>query len=49
MVEITQLMDCDLSHIIQSKQTLTEMHYKCFAKQILEGLKAMHSIGVIRK
>ena len=42
-------MDCDLHHIIQSKQALTEMHYKCFARQILEGLKAMHAIGVFRK
>lgn len=42
-------MDCDLHHIIQSKQALTEMHFKCFARQILEGLKAMHAIGVFRK
>jgi serine/threonine protein kinase len=42
-------MDCDLHHIIQSKQTLTEMHHKCFAKQMLEGIKAMHAVGVFRK
>ena len=42
-------MDCDLHHIIQSKQPLTEMHYKCFARQMLEGVKAMHAIGVFRK
>ena len=42
-------MDCDLHHIIQSKQPLTEMHYKCFARQLLEGVKAMHAIGVFRK
>jgi mitogen-activated protein kinase 7 len=42
-------MDCDLHHIIQSKQALTEMHHKCFAKQLLEGIKAMHSVGVFRK
>jgi hypothetical protein len=42
-------MDCDLHHIIQSKQSLTEMHHKCFAKQMLEGIRAMHAVGVFRK
>jgi serine/threonine protein kinase len=42
-------MDCDLHHIIGSKQPLTEQHFKCFARQILEGVKAMHSVGVYRK
>ena len=42
-------MDCDLHHIIQSKQPLTDMHYKCFTKQMLEGIKAMHSIGVFHR
>lgn len=46
---VMELMDCDLHHIIQSKQALTEMHYKCFARQILEGLKAMHAIGVFHR
>ena len=45
----TQLMDCDLHQIIQSKQSLSDMHHKCFAKQMLEGIKAMHDIGVFRK
>jgi mitogen-activated protein kinase 7 len=45
----SQLMDCDLHHIIQSKQSLTEMHHKCFAKQMLEGIRAMHAVGVFRK
>ena len=44
-----ELMDCDLHHIIQSKQPLTDMHYKCFTKQMLEGIKAMHSIGVFHR
>lgn len=44
-----ELMDCDLHKIIQSKQTLTEAHYKCFTRQMLEGIKAMHAIGVFRK
>lgn len=44
-----EVMDCDLHHIIQSKQSLSEMHHKCFAKQMLEGIKAMHSIGVFHR
>jgi serine/threonine protein kinase len=44
-----ELMDCDLHRIIQSKQTLTDQHFKCFTKQLLEGIKAMHSVGVFRK
>lgn len=43
-----QLMDCDLHRIIQSKQALTDQHFKCFTKQMLEGIKAMHSVGVFR-
>ena len=42
-------MDCDLHRIILSNQALTEMHYKCFARQILEGLKVMHTVGYVRK
>ena len=42
-------MDCDLHHIIQSKQPLSEQHFKCFARQILEGVKAMHSVGVYHR
>ena len=44
-----ELMDCDLSHILESKQTLTEKHHKCFTKQILEGVKAMHEVGIIHR
>lgn len=46
---VMELMDCDLHRIIQSKQTLTDQHYKCFAKQMLEGVKAMHQVGVFRE
>jgi serine/threonine protein kinase len=46
---VMELMDCDLHRIIQSKQPLNDMHYKCFARQMLEGIKAMHDIGVFRK
>ena len=44
-----ELMDCDLHRVIQSKQELTEAHIKCFAKQMLEGIKALHSVGVFRE
>jgi mitogen-activated protein kinase 1/3 len=44
-----ELMDCDLHQIIQSKQPLTEMHHKCFTKQMLEGIKAMHDVGIFHR
>eukprot|EP01038_Epipyxis_sp_PR26KG_P008497 gene8497-11488_t len=44
-----ELMDCDLHRVIQSKQPLTEKHHKCFLYQILEGVKAMHSVGVYHR
>lgn len=44
-----ELMDCDLHRIIQSKQPLNDTHYKCFAKQMLEGVRAMHSIGIFHR
>jgi len=44
-----ELMDCDLHRVIQSKQALSEKHHKCFLKQMLEGIKAMHAIGVFHR
>ena len=44
-----ELMDCDLHRVIQSKQPLSEKHHKCFVKQILEAIKAMHAIGVFHR
>jgi serine/threonine protein kinase len=44
-----ELMDCDLHRVIQSKQPLSEKHHKCFVKQILEAVKAMHSVGVFHR
>ena len=41
-----ELMDCDLHRIIQSKQELSEAHIKCFARQLLEGINALHKVGV---
>lgn len=46
---VMELMDCDLHRIIQSKQALTEMHLKTFALQLLEGVRAMHSVGVFHR
>lgn len=44
-----ELMDSDLHKVIQSKKPLSERHHKCFIKQILEGIKAMHAIGVFHR
>lgn len=44
-----ELMDCDLDHIIRSNQPLTEDHVKCFIKQLLEGVEAIHKAGIFRK
>lgn len=44
-----EVMDCDLHRVIQSKQPLSEKHHKCFIKQMLEGIKAMHAIGVFHR
>lgn len=45
---LLELMDCDLQYLINTGQTLTETHLKCFLKQMLEGLKAMHSLKILR-
>lgn len=39
----------DRFRVITSKQQLTPKHFKCFMKQILEGIKAMHSVGVFHR
>lgn len=44
-----ELMDSDLARIIHSSQPLTESHYKCFMKQILEGVNAMHRLGIFHR
>ena len=46
---VMELMDCDLHRIIQSKQALTDLHLKTFALQLLEGIKAMHAVGVFHR
>ena len=42
-------MDCDLHRVIQSKQKLSDKHFKCFVKQMLEGIKAMHDVGIFHR
>jgi len=37
-----ELLDSDLHRIIQSKQQLTENHYKHFFHQLLCGVKYLH-------
>jgi serine/threonine protein kinase len=44
-----ELMDSDLARIISSNQTLTEQHFQCFMKQILEGVRAMHQLGIFHR
>jgi serine/threonine protein kinase len=45
-----ELMEVDLYKIIsKSDQVLTEAHVKCLMKQLLEGLKAMHSVGILHR
>ena len=47
---VLELMEIDLHKIIsKSEQVLTEPHVKCLMKQILEGLKAMHSLGIYHR
>ncbi|AOA63577.1 Serine/threonine MAP kinase [Komagataella phaffii CBS 7435] len=44
-----ELMECDLHHIIKSKQPLTDSHYQSFIYQILGGLKYIHSADVLHR
>lgn len=44
-----ELMDSDLARIINSGQPLTEQHFKCFLKQILEGVSAMHDLNIFHR
>lgn len=46
---IMELMDSDLNKVIRSSRRLTPAHIKCIMKQILEGLKAMHSISCFHR
>lgn len=44
-----ELMECDLHQIIVSRQPLTDLHYQSFVYQILNGLKYIHSAGVLHR
>lgn len=46
---VTELMDTDLKSIIDSPQTLTIEHAKCFIYQILRGIRKLHASGVIHR
>lgn len=46
---IMDLMDSDLHRIIQSKQPLTDAHYKHFMFQLLRGLEFTHRNGVLHR
>ena len=45
-----ELMDINLHQIIsKSERILNETHIKCLMKQLLEGIKAMHTIGIFHR
>eukprot|EP00210_Caulerpa_lentillifera_P004960 g4734.t1 len=44
-----QCMDTDLHQIIQSKQPLTDDHFKFFIMQTLKGVKYLHSMDIIHR
>jgi serine/threonine protein kinase len=44
-----ELMDCDLDNVLRSNQPLSEQHYKCITKQLLEGVKAIHAANIFHR
>ena len=46
---VTNLLDTDLEHVIESRQPLSDEHIQYFMYQILRGLKYMHSANVIHR
>eukprot|EP01036_Dinobryon_divergens_P025369 gene25369-33909_t len=47
---VLELMDGDLAQFLsKTKQTITDVHIKCIMKQLLEGVRAMNSIGVYHR
>ena len=45
----TEVMDSDLNSVIRSGQDLTGEHVQWFSYQLLRGLKAIHSAGVLHR
>lgn len=46
---VSELMETDLHRVIYSKQRLEPEHLKYFLKQILFGLRYIHSKGIIHR
>ena len=46
---VTDLMETDLSRIIESPQPLTVSHVKYFVYQMLRGLKFLHSAKILHR
>lgn len=46
---VTDLMDTDLSRIIESPQPLSDSHVKFFIYQLLRGLKYLHTAGILHR
>ncbi|KAM3276657.1 hypothetical protein ACQJBY_044830 [Aegilops geniculata] len=46
---VSELMDTDLQQIINSSQMLSNDHCKYFLFQLLQGLKYLHSVGILHR
>jgi len=46
---VLELLDSDLHKVLQSKQQLTEQHYKYFFFQLLSGVKYLHDNRIIHR
>lgn len=46
---VMELLDSDLHRVLQSKQVLTESHYKYFLFQLLCGVKYLHDNKIIHR
>ncbi len=46
---VMELLDSDLHRVLQSKQNLTENHYKYFFHQLLCGVKYLHKNRIIHR